>query len=67
LAGVEFLGNSASIPISGNALIFAAGGGVEMKIAPLFGWRVAGDYFIEPTSPEPGYRYRASTGLVFRF
>jgi hypothetical protein len=67
LAGVEILGNSASIPISGNALILGAGGGVEMKIVPLFGWRVAGDYLIEPTSPEPGYRYRLSTGLVFKF
>src|ERR1035437_3875058 len=58
-------------PNSGAALTWALGGGLDPPIAPLFAWRVAGNYLKAPTlSPNgvsPSTPVRFSTGLVFRF
>jgi hypothetical protein len=68
LAGGEHSANSSGLSISGGALTYALGGGVDVRIAPFFAWRVAGDYLSAPTqSPATGTRARVSTGLVFRF
>ena len=69
LVGVEHSANSsAAAPVSGGALAVALGGGVDVRIAPYFAWRVAGDYLDAPTqSPGSGSHDRISTGLVFRF
>jgi hypothetical protein len=54
--------------ISGNALAFALGGGVDIPIIPFFAWRVSGDYLRAPTQyPSGGTPARFNTGLVFRF
>jgi hypothetical protein len=66
LAGGEH--SSSSTGISGGALVYALGGGLDVPIAPFFSWRVAGDYLSAPTqSPATGSHSRISTGLVFRF
>ncbi len=68
LAGAEHSANSSGVAISGTNLSYALGGGVEFRIAPFFGWRVAGDYLGAPTlSPSTSTHYRVSSGLVFRF
>lgn len=54
--------------ISGSALAWGFGGGVDVPVAPYFAWRVAGDYLTAPTiSPDTGTHGRFSTGIVFRF
>jgi hypothetical protein len=69
LVGGEHSSNSGGSPsISGGALAFALGGGLDVPIAPFFAWRVAGDYLRAPTqSPAGSTPARFSTGLVFRF
>jgi hypothetical protein len=68
LGGIEHSANSSGVPISGNAVSYALGGGVETRILPFFAWRVAGDYLGAPTlNPSTSAHYRVSTGLVFRF
>ena len=68
IGGEHSANNSASVPISGGALAYALGGGLDVPIAPLFAWRVAGDYIRAPTqSPGGSTPVRFSTGLVFRF
>lgn len=68
LVGGEHSANSAGLPISGGALAFALGGGLDVPIAPFFGWRFAGDFLDAPTQrPSGGAPARFSTGLVFRF
>lgn len=54
--------------ISGTALAFALGGGLDLPIAPFFAWRVGGDYLrAVGHSPAGGTPARFDTGLVFRF
>jgi hypothetical protein len=54
--------------ISGGAIAYALGGGLDVPVAPLFAWRVAGDYIhAVGHSPVGGTPARFSTGLVFRF
>jgi hypothetical protein len=66
LAGGEHSANNAGT--SGGAFAYALGGGLDVRIAPFFAWRVAGDYLNAPTqSPATGSHSRFSTGLVFRF
>ena len=68
LGGIEHSANSSGVPISGNAVSYALGGGVEARIAPFFAWRVTGDYLGAPTlTPSTSTHYRIGTGLVFRF
>jgi len=69
LVGGEHSSNSGGpTPISGGALAWALGGGLDVPIFPLFAWRVAGDYLRAPTqSPAGDTPARFSTGLVFRF
>jgi hypothetical protein len=72
LIGGEHSANSGGpTPISGAALTWALGGGLDVRIAPFFAWRVAGDYLKAPTlSPlgvSPSTPARFSAGLVFRF
>lgn len=67
LIGGEHSSNSGG-SISGGALAYALGGGLDVPIAPLFAWRVAGDYIhAVGRSPAGGTPARFSTGLVFRF
>jgi hypothetical protein len=54
--------------ISGGAMAWAFGGGVDLPVAPFFAWRFAADYLTAPTlSPGAATHGRFSTGLVFRF
>lgn len=67
LLGGEHSANSGGAgSISGGALAYALGGGLDVPIAPLFAWRVAGDY-IHAVGHAGGTPARFSTGLVFRF
>jgi hypothetical protein len=66
LGGEHSANNGGSI--SGGAIAFALGGGLDVPIAPLFAWRVGGDYIhAVGRSPAGGTPARFSTGLVFRF
>jgi len=69
LLGGEHSANSGgATPISGGAVAYALGGGLDVPIAPFFAWRVAGDYIhAVGRSPAGGTPARFSTGLVFRF
>ena len=69
LLGGEHSANAGGpTPISGGALAYALGGGLDVPIAPFFAWRVAGDYIhAVGRSPAGGTPARFSTGLVFRF
>lgn len=68
LGGLEHSANSGGLSISGSSFAYALGGGVDMRIAPFFAWRVSGDYLCAPTlSPGSGTHGRFGTGLVFRF
>lgn len=68
LVGGEHSANSAGAPVSGGALIYALGGGVDVPVFPFFAWRVAGDRISAPTqSPSSGSKDRFTTGLVLRF
>jgi opacity protein-like surface antigen len=54
--------------ISGNAFAYALGGGLDLRVAPFFSWRFAGDRLSAPSqSPNFGTQARFSTGIVFRF
>jgi hypothetical protein len=54
--------------ISGGALAYDFGGGVDLPIAPFFAWRLSADRISAPTvSPSGGTPARFNTGLVFRF
>ena len=49
LLGGEHSANSGGpTPISGGAMAYALGGGLDVPIAPFFAWRVAGDYLRAP-------------------
>jgi hypothetical protein len=66
LGGEHSANNGGSI--SGGAMAYALGGGLDVPIAPFFAWRVAGDYLRAPTqAPSGSTPARFSTGLVFRF
>jgi len=68
LVGGEHSANSGSPSISGGALAVAFGGGVDVRFAPYFSWRVAVDYLNAPgNTPSSGSHDRFTTGLVFRF
>lgn len=67
LAGVEHSSNAGAI-FSSNALAVAAGGGLDIKLAPYFAWRINGDYINAPAvTPGSSTHARFGTGLVFRF
>lgn len=54
--------------ISGDAFTYAVGGGIDLPLAPYFGWRFAADRLSAPSqSPGTGTEGRFSTGIVFRF
>lgn len=66
LAGGENSNNNNGI--SGGRLAVGFGGGVDVRLALFFAWRVSADYLTTPTqSPETSSHDRFSTGLVFRF
>jgi len=68
LGGEHSSNNGGPTPISGGALAYALGGGLDVPIAPFFAWRVAGDYIhAVGRSPAGGTPARFGTGLVFRF
>jgi hypothetical protein len=68
LLGGEHSANSAGASIDGGTFAYALGGGVDVPVAPFFGWRVNGDYIDAPTlSTQNATKARISTGLVFRF
>jgi hypothetical protein len=69
LVGGEHSANSGGpTPISGGALAYALGGGLDIPLAPFFAWRVQGDRISAPTvSPSGGTPARFTTGIVFRF
>jgi hypothetical protein len=69
LLGGEHSANSGGpVSISGGAMAYALGGGLDVPIAPFFAWRVAADYLRAPTqAPSGSTPARVSTGLVFRF
>ncbi len=69
LVGGEHSANSSTvIPISGNALTYAAGAGLDAPIAPFFAWRVQLDRISAINqSPANGTHARFTTGIVFRF
>jgi hypothetical protein len=45
----------------------AVGGGVDLKLAPIIGWRFQGDYIHTHFFGQPQGHARISTGVVFRF
>ncbi len=69
LIGGEHSANSGGpTPISGGAFAYALGAGLDLPIAPFFGWRFLFDRIDAPTlSPSTGTDVRFSTGLVFHF
>ncbi len=69
LVGGEHSSNSnRNLPISGGALAYALGGGLDFPLAPFFAWRIQGDRISAPTqSPSNGTHARFSTGIVLRF
>jgi hypothetical protein len=69
LVGGEHSANSGGpTPISGGALTVDFGGGLDVRFAPFFSWRVAADYLNAPMeTPGSGSHDRFATGLVFRF
>jgi hypothetical protein len=68
LLGGEHSANSSGASISGGSFAYALGGGVDVPIAPFFGWRAMVDHFSAPTvSPGDSNHVRFSTGIVFRF
>lgn len=68
IGGEHSANSSSSSPVSGGALAYTLGGGVDIPLVPLFAWRVAGDYIRAPTqSPGGSTPARFSTGVVFRF
>jgi hypothetical protein len=68
LVGGEHSANSSTAtPTSGGALAIDFGGGVDVRIAPFFAWRVAEDFVDAPTQSGSGSHSRFGTGLVFRF
>jgi hypothetical protein len=69
LVGGEHSANSSSTtPISGGAFTYALGAGADVRIAPLFAWRLQVDRLSAPSqSPSNGTHARFITGIVFRF
>ncbi|HUX45978.1 MAG TPA: hypothetical protein VMV57_14610 [Terracidiphilus sp.] len=68
VGGEHSVNTSASLPVSANALTYALGGGLDVPLAPFFGWRVQGDRIWVPSLPSTGGTpARFSTGIVFRF
>ncbi|HKW16840.1 MAG TPA: hypothetical protein VJO35_04970 [Terriglobales bacterium] len=49
------------------SLASAFGGGVDIKIAPIIGWRFQGDYIHTHFSGDSQGHGRLSTGIVLRF
>jgi hypothetical protein len=68
VGGEHSANNGGAASISGGALTYALGGGLDIPFVPFFAWRVAGDYLKALTqSPAGSTPARFSTGLVFRF
>ena len=68
LVGGEHSANGGGVSISGGSIAYALGGGLDVPIAPFFGWRFGADRISAPTqSPSNGTHARFSTGVVFRF
>ena len=69
MVGGEHSANSGGgVHISGGALAYDVGGGVDLPVAPFFAWRFSLDRISAPTdSPSGGRQARFNTGLVFRF
>jgi hypothetical protein len=66
LVGGEHSSDSAGY--SSGALALGFGGGVDLPLTPLFGWRVAADYLAAPTSsPDGATHARFSTGIAIHF
>lgn len=67
LVGGEHSANSSG-SVSGTALTYDLGGGVDLPILPFFAWRFGADRISAPSqSPSEGTQARFNTGLVFRF
>lgn len=68
LIGGEHSANGSPTTISGNAFAYALGAGLDIPVAPFFGWRFLVDRIDAPSiSPSGGTDIRFSTGLVFHF
>jgi hypothetical protein len=64
----SFLGVSNKTSVSLNGFAAAAGGGVDLRIKPWFGWRIVqADYSFLRFVGENSNGARLGTGLVFRF
>lgn len=68
IGGEHSASSGGPTPNSGGALAYALGGGLDIPIAPMFAWRIAGDYIhAVGRSPAASTPARFSTGIVFRF
>jgi hypothetical protein len=68
LVGGEHSSSSGGVNLDDGSFAYALGGGLDVPIAPFFGWRVNGDYIDAPAlSTQNETKGRFSTGLVFRF
>ena len=68
LVGGEHSSSSGGVNLDDSSFAYALGGGLDVPIAPFFGWRVNGDYIDAPAlSTQNATKGRFSTGLVFRF
>jgi hypothetical protein len=69
LIGGEHSANGGGLTaISSNGFAYALGAGLDIPVAPFFGWRFLVDRIDAPsTSPPGGTDIRFSTGLVFHF
>jgi hypothetical protein len=68
LGGLGELNNSiAGFSDTDHSFTYAAGGGFDHKLFPLFSWRVQGDYLRTQFFGATQKSARVSTGLVFNF
>ncbi|MGA8044097.1 MAG: hypothetical protein WCA37_14970 [Terracidiphilus sp.] len=68
IGGEHSANNGGPVHISEGAFAYALGGGLDVPIAPFFGWRFLVDRIDAPSiSPPGGTDIRFSTGLVFHF
>ncbi len=69
LIGGEHSANGGGVTaISSNSFAYALGAGLDIPVAPFFGWRFLVDRIDAPSaSPPGGTDIRFSTGLVFHF
>ena len=68
LAGIEHVNNANTSPTTGTQMSVAAGGGLDLPIAPFFSWRIMADYVAgSGDAPYASSHNRVSTGVAFHF